>query len=61
MYDVNATAIMNAANAAPVPNFQMVWRTAPRPTEEQFAENHRRLWTQKPAEPTEKDTQNDPA
>jgi hypothetical protein len=53
MHDPNAPAFINAANAAPVANFQAVWRAAPRPTEEQFAESQRRLWNPEPAKPAE--------
>jgi hypothetical protein len=53
MHDPDAPAFINAANAAPIPNFQAVWRAAPRPTEEQFAESQRRLWNPEPAKPAE--------
>jgi hypothetical protein len=52
MYDLHAPAFINAMDAAPIPNFQAVWRAAPRPTEEQFAESQRRLWNPEPQTPT---------
>jgi hypothetical protein len=53
MYDLHAPAFINAMNAAPIPAFQAVWRAAPRPTEEQFAESQRRLWNPEPQTPAE--------